>query len=353
MMSWEGSICGISRTERRKWWYSEAGAPESFPEFYVVTSFPLDEHDGLVGQMAVGETAVLLAEGAAIAVDGLPRVVDGQFEGANARPLKGHPGCVGTYAFTTYSVAGEPRGAWVSPFGVYVTNGTTCECISIDLAWELEVNVPFLSTSVLRWDAKNHIIWFEFDYDGDGLNDREMPFHMGQLHGKANGRPKIGQPTTKASSCMASALVASSYRRYSGHPSDGNVYLEESGTQDAATAAEVTLDLKTGQIGRGKIDLGVIKATVNHSEFGTGQTGTILATIYRDAANSSNSRSQSVRLDGNRGTTVGISRSGEYVDFEITYNGTGTGGIGSIDLEIEGQGRSGSAARWASSSVTA
>ena len=345
MVSWKGSICGISRTNRRTWRYSEAGRAESFPEFYVVTSFPLDEHDGLVGQMPVGETMVLLCEGAVLALDDVPRVVDGQFNGADARPLKGHPGCVGNYAYTTFSVAGEPRGAWVSPYGVYITNGQVCACISTDLAWEQEVNVPYLSNSVLRWDAKNQILWFNFDLDGDGLNDREMPFHMAQVHSKGESRPKLGQPTAKATSCMASALIGATHYRFSGHPSNGTVYAEELGTPG-------TMTVKTGQIASKKVDLAIVKATVNHSDFGTGETGTLTATLYRDTANTENSRSQSVRLDGNRGTTVGIGRAGELVDFQIVYSGTGTGGIGGVDAEVDGQGRSGSASRWVSASAT-
>jgi hypothetical protein len=355
LVSWNGSLCGISREfgQTRTLRYSEAGDhAESWPAAYQVSSFPLEEHDDLVGQMPVGETLVLLCRGAVLAIDNLPRVVDGQFNGASARPLKGHPGCVGEYAYTTFSVAGEPRGAWVSPFGVYVTNGQVCACISLDLAWELEVNVPFLSNSVLRWDQKNLILWFEFDLDGDGLNDREMPFHMAQTHSKGEARPKLGQPTAKATSCMASALISSTHYRFSGHPSNGEVYVEESGYQDAATAANVAMVLRTAQVSHDKVDLGIVKATVNHCDFGTGETGTLTATIYRDMANTETSRAQSVRLDGNRGTTVGIGRAGELVDFTLAYSGTGSGGVAGVSAEIDGQGRSGSAARWQSSSAT-
>jgi hypothetical protein len=352
MVSWKGSVCGISRTNRRAWRYSEAGKPESWPEFYVVTSFPLEEHDGLVGQMPVGETMVLLCEGAVLAVDDTPRVIDGQFNGADARPLKGHPGCVGSYAFTTFSVAGEPRGAWVSPFGVYITNGQTCDPISDDLAWETEVNVPYLGTSVLRWDAKNLILWFEFDLDGDGQNDHEMPFHMAQMHDKGSNRPKLGQPTAKATSCMASALISADYYRFSGHPSNGEVYVEESGTTDAATGSEVEMILRSGKITNRKTDVGIVKATVIHGDFGLGEEATLTTTLYRDSANSSNSRTNTVSLYGHRGTTVAIMRAAEAFDFQLQYSGTGTGGILGIQAEAEGHGRSGSATRWASASVT-
>lgn len=352
MTSWKGSVCGFSRTNRRAWRYSEAGLAESFPEFYVVSSFPLPEHDGLVGQMPVGETMVLLCEGAVLAVDDTPRVVQGEFNGANARPLAGHPGCVGEYAYTTWSVSGEPRGAWVSPFGVYITNGQICACISTDLAWEREVNVSTLGSAVLRWDQKNLILWFEFDSDGDGVNDREMPFHMAQTHSKGTDRPKLGQPTPKATNIMAAALIGTASYRYSGHPSNGSVYLEESGYADAATGHGVEMILRTAQVAEKQVALGIVKAILNHSNFGTGEAGTVTVTTYRDSANTNTSRTQTIRLDGNRGTMFGVGRAGEAVDWEVRYGGSGIGGIGDIEAEVEGQGRTGSASRWASVSAT-
>lgn len=345
MISWNGSVVGISRNEPRKLRYSDTGFPESFPEIYVVSSFPLEEHDGLVGSMPVGETLVLLCQGAVLALDGLPLAVDSQFKAAEARPLKGHPGCVGGYAYTTFSVAGEPRGAWVSPFGVYVTNGTICACVSTDLAWESEVSPAHLGNSVLRWDAKNLILWFEFDKDGDGKNDHEMPFHMAQAHSKGESRPKLGQPTPKATSCMAAALIDSTHYRFSGDPQNGSVYVEEIGSGSSMT-------LRTGKITNKKMDMGITKATLIHSDFGIGQKATVTTTIYRDAARSSNSRTNSVDLYGHRGTTFFVGRAGEAVDFQVEYIGTGSGGILGIQAEVENQGRSGSAARWVSTSVT-
>ena len=55
-------------------------------------------------------------------------------------------------------------------------------------------------------------------------------------------------------------------------------------------------------------------------------------------------------MDGNRGTTVGMGRAGEFVDFEVVASGSG--GIGGVDAELDGQGRSGSAQRWVSASAT-
>jgi hypothetical protein len=175
---------------------------------------------------------------------------------------------------------------------------------------------------------------------------------MADAHQKYNGSPKLGQPTGKATSCMASALIDSAHYRYSGHPSNGEVYVEEVGTEDAATATEVEMAVKTGQISSDLRNAALIKATLNHSDFGSGETGTMTVTAYRDTANTQNSREISVRVDGNRGTTVGVARAGELFDLEFVYSGDGTGGIGGYDLEMEGQGRAGSAPRVSSTTAT-
>lgn len=351
MMSWRGSICGISRAFPRSWFYSVPGYPESFTAVYVIEQFPVDDHDVLVGQMAIGDTAVLLCQGVILAIDDLPTVAGDQYTSPTVKSLDGHPGCVGSYAYTSYSVAGEPRGAWVSPYGVYITNGSTCQCISTSLAWENEVRVPFLGTSVLRWDAKNLILWFEFDLDGDGANDHEMPFHMAPAHDRG-GIPKIGQPTPKATSCMASALISSAHYRFSGHPADGSVYVEEVGSIDESTGENVSMTLQTGKAPKRQETIEFIKTTVIHGDFGRDETATLTTEAFRDSARSSSVRTNTVSLYNNRGTTVFTGRAGEAVQYTLDYDGPGLGGILGLQVEVKVQGRAGSAPTWASSSVT-
>ena len=62
--SYKGSLVGLSRNSPRALYYSVAGLPESWPELFVITSFPLDEHDQLVDVREVGEYLIIAANGA-------------------------------------------------------------------------------------------------------------------------------------------------------------------------------------------------------------------------------------------------------------------------------------------------
>ena len=67
-----------------------------------------------------------------LALDDLPYSARTLFDAAGGRPLAGQPGCVGVNAVVPFSVSGEPRAAWISPFGIHVTNGYTAQRISGD-----------------------------------------------------------------------------------------------------------------------------------------------------------------------------------------------------------------------------
>lgn len=352
MFTYDASVCGISLDFPRELRYSDAGRPESFPEFYIVSAFSLPEHDRLVCGVDLGRTCVLFAEGAVLAVNGLPRVVDGQFEAGKALPIAGHPGCVGRKAMTKFSVSGEGRAAWVSPFGIYQTNGETCEPISLDIDWETEVSVPYLSTASLEWDQKNMILWFDFDSDGDGSNDRTVPIHMSPTHAKQSGQPKWGQPTAKDRSCTAGGLVSATYRRYSGHSSDGVVYLEESGYTDAATGDAISCSVKTGEIDTGSKGVGVQKVNLEHSDWGTGEEGTLTVVTGRDIADSTQTVSKTISLAGDKTSQVMVARAGDWITIQFQHSDSAAGRIGKGVIEADTMGRKGKAPRWASTPAT-
>lgn len=342
----DASIVGLSRNSPRAAYYSEAGFPESYPEFYVVTAFALDEHDRLLCGCSLGRSAALFAEGAVLAVDGLPRVVDGQFDAGQARPLKGHPGCVGRMAMTPFSVEGEARAAWVSPYGVYQTNGETCEPISLDIDWATEVNTAYLSTALLKWNPKLLVLEFCFDSDGDGANDRVAYIHMSPTHRKANGQPKWSQPTPKRISAIAGGLVGGVYRRYNGHTSDGVAYLEDSGFSDGATGAAVSMDVETGKLGDSRVDYLCMKSLLLHSDWGAGATGTLTVTASSESNGSSQVVAQTISLNGQRGHEVMVARAGEKFSWRFEHSAAAGGAILGVESEMERQGRSVSAGRW-------
>jgi hypothetical protein len=340
--AWKGSLVGLRRDSPRALHYSEAGLPESWPEFNVITSFPLPERDELVALVPIGETLLIGAKGAMLTLTDLPRITQGVFNAAEAAPLRGAPGVVGPYAMTAFSVAGEPRAAWVSPFGVYWTNGQVVARMSEDLNWSSEVSVSSLGSAALYWDPERLVLILAYDSDGGGTNDRYFLFHMAPEHGK-NGQPKITGPHYGAINCIAGGLVSATYRLYTGHVSDGSVYLE-GGTSDASQAyssTTVPLDVKTGRIYGDWQDWAAKRCNLRHTDFGSGQTATVTWTSGRDSSGLTQSVSKSPSLSGQQGTDMWIALGGEWHEIRVQHTGAASGALQDLRIEALPQSKAG------------
>ena len=332
--NFKGHMWALTSASPRTLAYSLQGYPEYWPSVYVVEGFPLEQNDTLITGRAVSDLLILFAKEAVFSLTDFPKVQFGQLSNSRTSVLAGAPGCVGVKAVCTVDVGGVPYAAWVSPFGIYITNGTTYRRITADLDWETEVSQAALSTSVLRWDALNQIMWFNFDSTGNGANDKEMPIHLDETHSKSSGLPKLGQPTTKATSDMVSALAAGSHYRYSGHPTNGIVYYEGSGNTDAATGSNVGLTLKTG---RNYVDdrIAVIgRCNLRTTDAGSGRTCTVNVTTGMDSTNNTQDIGRSIDLSGQRGKVFLVGRAGEWAEFEVVDTGAGSFGVLDVRAEI-------------------
>ncbi len=344
--AWKGSLVGISRQHERAMYYSAPGYPESWPELYVIDKFPLPEHDELVALAPVGDTLLVFCKGAVLTVSDLPQVVNGIFNQAEARPLRAAPGCVGQYAVANYSVSGEPRVAWVSPYGIYSSNGQYVVNLTEDLNWPSEVAVASLASSVLFWRADIKCLVFAYDSDGGGTNDRWMLLHMSPEHMKGEASPKVTGRHYGAINCMAAGLVAAAYRAYTGHVSDGNVYLEDGAATDASSSysgTQVPLIVKTGRIyGEDRHDWSAYRGNLRHTAFGAANTCSIAWTWGRDSSgNTATVTKSSVSLVSQAGTEFLINRSGEWHEAQITHTGSGQGALLDMRVEARNQGKSG------------
>lgn len=338
--AWKGSLCGLSREFPRALRYSAAGFPESWPIIYVIEKFPLPEHDELVAIVPCAETLLILAEGAVLTLTDLPQVLDGVFNAGEASPLRAAPGCVGQYAATAFSVAGEPRVAWVSTFGVYASNGQTVWRLSDDLDWSSAVYGANLASAVLHWDSERQVIIFAYDSDASGTtNNRFYLIHMAPEHQKEGGNPKITGPHYGSINCMASGVVSMVYRLYSGHVSDGFVYLEGGAATDASqsySSTQVPLIALTGRNYNGWRDFSAYRGNLRHTNFGSGQTCSMVWSWGRDSGSvPTGTTTKTVSLYNQVGTDFFIGRSSEWAEMQLTHTGSGTGAL--LDCRVDVQ----------------
>lgn len=339
-----GGLVGI---KGRSAFYSEPGRfVESWPETNVVATFDLPEHDALVSAVPIGTTLVFLCSEAVVVASDLPREISGTYNAARAEPLPKAPGCVGPYAATAYSADGEPRCAWVSRYGIFSTNGQVTDCLSGDMDWEGDLSVANLGTAVLTWDAQRHLLVFAYDGTGAGSNNRYALFHMDSDHLKQNGSPKVTFPHYGSIACLAAAPVAGLYKVYTGHPTDGNVYLEWTGGVDASRSYSGTILPGIAQSGR-MYDKSrfvyALRGLLYHTDFGTAQTAAVSWTAGEDQAGTEQAVNLVIPVAGHKGQDLHIGRLGEWHEVTVTHLGEASDGaaLGTFSVQVRAAGEKG------------
>jgi len=333
---YKGSLVGISRTQPRALYYSFAGRVESWPELYVIESFPMREHDTLVATVTCGDSLIIAGRDIMMTMDDLPRVVQGVFSAVEVRPLRGQPGVVNQDAITTFSVAGEPRCAWVSYFGIHETNGTVSRRISLNIDWDATVGLgtSHVASAQLSWDAQMQCLVLAIDSDQNGLNDRYYLIHMAPEHAGEDNQPKWTGPHYGRISSQAAGIVSNVYKRYTGHPTDGVVYLE-GGTTDASqsySSTQVPLIVTTPRLYGEEFEWGVFKGNIRHTSFGA-QNLAVQWVSRRDARDSSQTVNKTVSLNNAKGTEFYVGLAGESHEVTLTHTDAASGALHDIRFE--------------------
>jgi hypothetical protein len=334
MTAWKGSIVLISRDFPRALFSSVSGRPDSFPEINLIANFPFPEHDSLVAAVVVGESLLIGARGLMLRLDDLPRVISGVFNASEVHPLRGAPGLVGQYAIASLSVGGEPRAAWVSPFGVELTDGFTWKRLSLDIDWENTVNVSALDQASLTWDPEQALLVFDYPRLGSTVNDERALIHVSPEHAKPNGLPKWTLPHAPSAAATVSAVVSSMHRFYEGSTTDGKVYVR-GGVASAQT-------IKTGRRYLERLEVGVSRGALYHSDFGAGKTCSLTWDAGRDSADTQ-SLTQTVEVSGRRYTEFYVGRAGDWHQITIAHSPTITGSFRAVDAILIGGSPAGAA----------
>lgn len=332
----KGSIVGVIG---RALYYSEAGLPEAWPEINVITSFPFPENDNLLATATVGESLIVFARGVVFRMDDLPRVVDGVFNAADVIPLRGVQGAVSQDAIAPFSIYGEPRVAWCTPFGLYETNGVQVNKISIDIQWS---TLGSVANAVLRWDPKNMVLVLSYDSNSDGVNDRFALIHMAQECRKQNGQPKWTGPHYGNISSLDGALVNGDWSAYEGHSSNGIVYLQ-GGRTDASQAYSgtvVPVDFTTGRKyidgSFYEIDTGIFRSTDGGTD-----TGTLTIQAGDDMSMYTDTVANTVSLSGFAGTPFHVGRACQWATVQFQYTGSVNVSFNDVALFVRQAGKAG------------
>jgi hypothetical protein len=343
--TFEGSLVGFPTHNKRALVYAMAAKPESFPEINIIEAFPFEEHDELVDGVSLGNIFLISAKGLMMRLTGLPRAVNSIRDNTSIEQIKGAPGCVGIKALTAYSVAGEPRAAWISPYGIYITNGDTIREISVNIDWSVFGSID-KSGWALEWDANRLCLVFSYSTTDGGVNDRYYLLHMAPEHATADDQqPKWTGPHYGSYNCFDTGQVASAHRLYAGHSSNGIVYILDRGTTDASLAyssTTVPMIAKTAKIYTEDDEWAALDAVLYHTDFGGGQTCTLNWEVGNDHDTGAAGTTQfTISLAGHQGTQLDISQRCQWAQATITHTGTGTGALRDLSVHAMRRGRRG------------
>jgi len=338
----DGSLCGLSRTKPRVLRYTPAGFPESWPEVFTVIKFMMPQNDQLQTAVSLGDLIVVVAKGLAFRVIGLPRSVRSTFE-SEVRQIQGSPGGVGRKCLASFSVAGEARAAYISNEGLVQTNGYQHYPISSDFDWT-PIQDFDKSNWVLFFDERRDTLVFCWSNTDGGNNDRYALFHMHPDHQKENGQPKWTGPHFGAIHALGSGQVGNRRRLYSSHPSDGTVYVEDSGSTDTSNAYDSDgtnpLIVRSRRL-QPDDEFSIMGASLRHTDFGIGQEATVEFTTGRDSNDNTQVATKTVSLNGHKRTFFEVGLGGGWAEWTITHTGDSQGALLDLPFNARSLGPSG------------
>lgn len=227
--AYQGSLVGIDAEDTRRLWYTVPGRPDASPSIYRIDSFAMPEHDRLVGTATLGDSLIVLGEEGLFEMRGLPIVTGGALQFSPPTRIVGVPGCVGPGAFASISdQTGYQWVVWVSPFGIYKTDGTRSYRISESMDWPVDVETnQDMSGYLLFWHKQEGILWFgcKSARRGSGTeNDTVYLFHM--YENSKRNLPKITGPHERRVTQLGAGKSGSEYSVFSSSANDGIIYRE-------------------------------------------------------------------------------------------------------------------------------
>lgn len=212
--------------------YSTQENIDSFPPTYAL-SFQTKDKDTVRCVKSMGNILMVGMYGKLFRVNYLPREADAEFDRGRAIDLiSTDHGIVGPKAAATFQMDGQPlMMAYVSRYGIHMTEGYRSTTLTNDLRWADTVDVSGLDDCELVNDAENYEIVL-FYQDPEGIRKR-LNFSYHPIHLK-DGKLKVSGPVNYGATSATSAGLDSGSLGFFTGKEDGFVYMENVRGEDAS-----------------------------------------------------------------------------------------------------------------------
>lgn len=330
----QDSLVTNDTSDKSRIHYSFPDKPHAFPAVNFIR-FETKEADEVTAIRVMGKFIMVLMRDTVWRVQTLPRPQDASFQIERVKvKVHGAHGCVGPKALAEFSFGQGPRLAYVSRYGVLVTDGYSWDDLADDMDWENTVEVNKLSSSVLINNPRRYRLEFYFTPKGGSINTRCMLLHYHPSHAKqatagSGFRSKLSGPNRVHALDSFVANIGSLHHVFTCN-ADGFVYLEGQGYTDASSAGGPKFKIRTGDLAFDD-ESRARRWYVHHQDAGD-QTATATI-IQREAGEDDHETPAEMPLKRRQRTEVGTDGSGEYLQLQLE-NSDSTGAVAIDYFEV-------------------
>jgi hypothetical protein len=312
----------IANPSHVRWGFYDT--PEAFPSLNLIR-FETKENDIVRLIKTLGNITIVGLRDSLWRINTFPQIDDASFQPGRVKTIiTDRHGIVGPLAAAPFDWGAGLRLAYVSNYGVHVTDGYSWDDISDDLDWKNTVNVSALSSSFLINKPDLYQLWFFFAPLGSTTVSKFMIFHYHPSHAKASQaggfRAKLAGPNNLIAMCSAIITVSGQKYLLSGGNPDGNIYIEGIGNSDASGSGGIAFNVITPDIylAGATHQAGVRELGVHHNAC-PGQSATVTLTRRRKN-NDDQTETRVMALDLRETSTVSLQHSGDCFQLGVSNN---------------------------------
>ena len=316
----EDCLCLDDSTDHSLIKFSFYNEPHAVPAINVI-KMATKERDYVTLIRRLGQILIVGMKESLWHVNSLPQAEDAAFQpGRMSDQIEGAHGVVGPMAADLFSFGQGVRLAYVSTYGVHVTDGYTWDDLMDDIDFASLVNISRLPYSILRNNPAKYRLEFYFTPSGGTANTRVMYLHYHPSHAKTGigggFRAKITGPNQCEASAAFGGRISNVFYQFTA-ASDFKVYVEGQGNTDASPAGGIDFSVRTGdKYFPGQGGMSRITSIGAHHNAAAGQTGT-LRLIRRVEGKVDVDTSAVIVLDRRETTSSGREANGENYQFGI------------------------------------
>lgn len=207
--------------------------------------------DSVIVIRTIETTAVIVGKRGLYRLSTLPRPIDTSFTPERVKAKVGYAhGGVSPMAAALFDYGEGLRLAYVSPYGVNVTDGFTWDVVTDDADWESEVNQSALSTAVLINNPRMYRLELYYPSPGSTRPDRCMFLHYHPSHAKSvegSWRSKATWPVRRDANAAFVARIGGVDIVFSCN-ANGKVYQHDTGNSEPVVAGGIQFKIETGEV---------------------------------------------------------------------------------------------------------